>query len=192
MKKIDNEFQDYYFLNQDGSVYNSKTDKIIKADKDHMFALKTVDNKYKRIALKTLYKLVYDENFCIDRIEDLEGQKWKVIDSKASGYLVSNKGRIKSQHGYNAYLLKPYPNPKGYFRVDVIINKKRYCKLVHRLVASAFLPKPDDIDMQLHHIDFDKSNNCVENLQWLNVSDHRKKHDERKKYVSTKSEKNIH
>ena len=73
MKKIDNEFQDYYFLNQDGSVYNSKTDKIIKADKDHMFALKTVDNKYKRIALKTLYKLVYDENFCIDRIEDLEG-----------------------------------------------------------------------------------------------------------------------
>lgn len=35
---------------------------------------------------------------------------------------------------------------------------------MHRLVAAAFLPIPEDINMQLHHIDFDKANNNAENL----------------------------
>lgn len=56
---IDNVFQDNYFLNKDGSIYNYKTGKTMIADKEHMFALKTNDNKYKRISLKKLYKMVY-------------------------------------------------------------------------------------------------------------------------------------
>ena len=43
----------------------------------------------------------------------------------------------------------------------------RYSKLVHRLVAASFLPLPEKIDMQLHHIDFNKNNNSANNLEWL-------------------------
>ena len=51
---------------------------------------------------------------------------------------------------------------------------KRRSVLVHRLVAEAFLPLPDRLDMQLHHKDFQKHNNSSENLEWLSVADHTK------------------
>ena len=45
-------------------------------------------------------------------------------------------------------------------------------KLIHRLVAAAFLPLPDNIDYQLHHKDFNSLNNSADNLEWLSVSEH--------------------
>ena len=50
---------------------------------------------------------------------------------------------------------------------------------MHRLVGMYFLPKPLFEDMELHHIDFNKENNCSENLEWLTIAKHKEKHRER-------------
>lgn len=190
MIKIENNFANYYYLTEQGNIYNQKTDQIIEADDRHLFTLRTIDNKRKRIALKTLYKIVFNQNYCIDQIDNLEGEKWKQIDDTNGYYLISNKGRIKSLYGYNAIILKSVKNKKGYDRVDIRYIDKRRTKLVSRLVAAAFLPVPKSIEMQLHHKDFNKNNNSADNLEWLTPAAHNKIHAERRENVSTKSEEN--
>lgn len=80
--------------------------------------------------------------------------------------------------GYNAIILKPFQNNNnsGYQRIDIIVDGYRQSKLIHRLVADAFIQKPESIEMQLHHKDLNKRNNAVENLEWLTPAAHRKIH----------------
>jgi len=80
-------------------------------------------------------------------------------------------------------LLKPTITPKGYYRLDVVQEGQRATKLVHRLVAAAFLLPPKSIDMQLHHKDFDKSNNAAANIEWLTIREHNIKHMARKEQI---------
>jgi len=61
--------------------------------------------------------------------------------------LISNKGRVKSLKRYKATILKTYRNQGGYLRVDIINGGFRQTKLVHRLVAAAFLPMPLSLEM---------------------------------------------
>ena len=61
--------------------------------------------------------------------------------------------------------LKPYNNGYGYMLVDMRKNGKRYMRLVHRLVADAFIPNPNNLP-QINHKDGNKSNNCIDNLEW--------------------------
>ena len=62
--------------------------------------------------------------------------------------------------------LKPETQKNGYKRVLLIgKDNHRYHKLVHRLVAEAFIPNPDSCK-QVNHIDGDKANNSVSNLEW--------------------------
>ena len=56
------------------------------------------------------------------------------------------------------------------------MNGNRQSIFVHRLVAAAFLPAPTSFEMHIHHIDFTKSNNCADNLEWLTPLEHRNKH----------------
>ena len=72
--------------------------------------------------------------------------------------------------------MKPYTNQHGYVRVDMKQKGERKSKLVHRLVAEYFLPFPERLDMQLHHKDFNKQNNAVDNLVWMTPSDHKQLH----------------
>ena len=74
-------------------------------------------------------------------------------------YIINRNGSIFSKKT-NKYL-KPCNNADGYLRVD--INRKT-CK-VHRLVAEKFIPNPNDLP-QVNHIDGNKQNNNVENLEW--------------------------
>ena len=53
------------------------------------------------------------------------------------------------------------------FALLVKVKKKRMC--VHRLVANAFIPNPNGYT-EINHKDYDKTNNCVENLEWVNSS----------------------
>ena len=179
MQQISNGFCDKYYLTEDGRVYNTETKQYTKADKGNRFTLRTEEGGRKKVALKTLYNMVYNKPYCKDNIKPLEGEEWKEIDNTKGMYYVSNKGRIKSYKGYEAKLLKQTKTKNGYYRLDIVQDGERVSRLVHRLVASSFLPTPKDIDMELHHKDCNKGNNESENLEWLTMAEHRKKHKER-------------
>ena len=78
-------------------------------------------------------------------------------------YSVSNTGRIKNPFGK---ILKPSPNYKGYLRVSLSsesIKHKHY--FVHRAVALAFIPNPDNLP-QVNHKNHNVQDNRIENLEW--------------------------
>lgn len=94
---------------------------------------------------------------------------WKPIGYE--GYEVSNLGRVKSYKydKINGKIMKPYKNTKGYLQIDLQLDgRKRENRVhlsVHRLVAIAFIPNHDNLP-QVNHKDEDKTNNCVDNLEW--------------------------
>lgn len=186
-------YESYYYLTDDGRIYNADTKTYQSADNKHLFRLKTKENKYKKVSVRTLYKEIYNRPYCKDNIENIIGEEWKELSGTDGYYYVSNKGRIKSLQGYEAIILKPYTNKGGYSRVDIIEGGKRLSCLVHKLVAQSWLPMPERLDYQLHHKDFDKGNNAADNLIFLSPSEHLEIHRERnKKNVSSKPEENIH
>lgn len=88
---------------------------------------------------------------------------------KPGGY---GKGKVLD---YNyAREFKPQINHKGYLQVQLYSNTPK-CKnhLVHRLVAQAYIPNPDNLP-QVNHINEDKTDNRVENLEWITNRDNAK------------------
>ena len=86
---------------------------------------------------------------------------WK--DSIVENYQISNLGRIKNLK--TGRIIKPDKEEKGYCRLTVKMYGKKKHFAVHRLVAIAFIPNPEN-KPQVDHIDFNKSNNKVNNLRW--------------------------
>lgn len=180
MKQINNGYCKDYYLTEDGMLYNASTKTFKGANKQNNHFIKREDGTTKKISLKQIYKLVYEKPYCVDNIKDIDNEVWKIVENTNGNYYVSNMGRVKSYNGYNAILLKPMKTEKGYLRVEIMQNGNRAIKLIHRLVAAAFLPKPQSIEMQLHHKDGNTENNKDNNLQWLTPTEHRKIHDERR------------
>lgn len=187
MQKINNGYCSYYYLTEDGRIYNAATKQYKAANSEHRFLLNREDGSRRKIALKPLYKMVYGKPYCKDSIESLDNEEWKEIDNTEGIYYISSLGRVKSYSGYEAIILKPTVTPKGYHRLDIIQEGQRATKFVHRLVAAAYLQPPKNIDMQLHHKDFNKSNNAVNNIEWLTVAEHNKKHLERREQLKNET-----
>lgn len=78
-------------------------------------------------------------------------------------YLVNRKGEIYSVRAKK--ILKPNYTSKGYASVELWSKGKRTRKLIHRIVAEAFIPNPDGLP-QVNHIDENPRNNEVNNLEW--------------------------
>ena len=92
---------------------------------------------------------------------------WKPIDGYES-YSVSSLGRIKSTkqwHGTSERILRCGISKKGYSIVALCNNGKSKSFTVHRLVAKAFIPNPNNYD-QINHINENKTDNRMENLEW--------------------------
>lgn len=92
---------------------------------------------------------------------------WRDIEDTDGKYQISNLGRIKSFHRdkTNGYIMKAFADKKGYLFVVLRFNGRYKRYSVHRLVATAFIPNPDNLP-QVNHKDEDKSNNRVDNLEW--------------------------
>lgn len=98
---------------------------------------------------------------------------WIDIEGFEGLYQVSNLGRVRSLDrldGANRRLtgkiLKGGKHNGGYLRVTLCKNSVVYAKSIHRLVAEAFIPNPEN-KPQVNHIDEDKTNNTVSNLEWM-------------------------
>ena len=93
---------------------------------------------------------------------------WKNIEGYPN-YQVSNMGRVKRlSTGYyrrTEKILKPQLQNNGYLHIKLSQKDKTKCILVHRLVAQVFIPNPNNLP-QVNHINEDKTDNRVENLEW--------------------------
>lgn len=96
---------------------------------------------------------------------------WKDIEGYEGLYQVSNLGRVKSlgNGGSNSKerILKQL-NKNGYFGVCLCKEGKPKGFDIHRLVASEFIPNPDNLPM-VNHKDECKTNNRVDNLEWCSA-----------------------
>ena len=91
---------------------------------------------------------------------------WKDIEGYEGLYQVSNLGRVKSFHGYSEKIMKNSKGSGGYQTLALTKNKIPKHVLIHRLVAQAFIPNPES-KPEVNHIDEDKTNNRVDNLEWM-------------------------
>ena len=106
---------------------------------------------------------------------------WKDIPGYEGLYQVSSGGSVRSvdrviphkRHGVcncKGKELSLVVSRKGYRTVNLMVNGTHYLEFVHRLVATAFIPNPEN-KSQVNHIDGDKGNNNVNNLEWCSGSE---------------------
>jgi hypothetical protein len=107
-------------------------------------------------------------------------EEWKDIKGYEGLYQVSNLGRVKSLDRVSngqpkrGQILKPFKSSFRYLAVEVSRNAVTKSVPVHRLVAQAFLPNPDNLP-QINHKDGIKENNHVNNLEFCTAK-HNSKH----------------
>lgn len=114
----------------------------------------------------------------------MDNEVWKDIEGYEDFYQISNMGNVKSydrikycpiknQNGkilIKGHLLKLHTGTTGYKSIVLYKNKTKARFLIHRLVATAFIPNTFN-ERTVNHKDGDKSNNKVTNLEWLSYSD---------------------
>lgn len=90
-------------------------------------------------------------------------------------YFISSCGRFLSamqvnkrrgERPFKVKIINPYPDRKGYMHVRINNNGKTLSRSVHRLVLSIFRPIYNENKRQVNHIDGDKKNNNLSNLEW--------------------------
>ena len=103
-------------------------------------------------------------------------EEWRSIEGYEGLYEVSSYGRVRSLDRYDnrnyfrkGKVLSPGKTPNGYLVVVLSCNEKQKTITVHRLVAQAFIPNPDNL-LEVNHKDEDKTNNSVDNLEWCDHS----------------------
>ena len=92
-------------------------------------------------------------------------ERWRDVRGYEGRYQVSTKGRVRNRFGR---VLKPNTKSPRYYTVRLYLGRRDEYedRLIHRLVAETFLVKPSDRH-EVNHIDGDRYNNSVENLEWV-------------------------
>ena len=97
--------------------------------------------------------------------------QWKAIDTD-SEYEVSDTGLIRKVH-----MMKLYTDRDGYKKLSITEKGKSRTVSIHRLILHAFDPRPNEDELEVHHIDGNPANNELNNLMWVT-------HEENIKHIS--------
>jgi hypothetical protein len=101
-------------------------------------------------------------------------EQWLPISGYENSYEISSIGRVKSVAKYYGRCYKQFKpesilntkdNGRGYIQVELSKKGKPKIFYIHRLVALAFIPNPQNLS-EVNHIDGDKTNNAIHNLEW--------------------------
>ena len=122
-------------------------------------------------------------------------EQWKDVEGYEGLYQVSSEGRVRSldrtiirKNGVpldvKGKILKPRPIKNGHLRIVLCKDGVYTDKLVHVLVGKMFIPNPNNYDI-VHHINYDKTDNKVENLKWMSYQQHTEEHKAKKVHQST-------
>ena len=113
-------------------------------------------------------------------IEVIYMEKWADIEGYEGLYQVSNTGKIKSlgrmrsNHSKKQWveekIKKPRKDPQGYHMTDLYKENKAETVRIHRIVALAFIPNPEN-KPTVNHIDGNRDNNTVKNLEWATFAE---------------------
>lgn len=140
-----------------------------------------------------------DNVWCNLQKEDLQGEVWKTIDG-FNNYMISSLGRVKSLVYKNGSYIKKeeYPiilkqrfDTKGYCTITIVSDSKiRKTLKLHRLVAKAFIPNPEN-KPQVNHIFNIKTHNFITDLEWTtNIDNMRHSYEKGYRDGMVKGEKN--
>ncbi len=123
--------------------------------------------------LKNAAENVFEE-MAVDKLENtlqiFAGEVWKDIEGYNGRYQVSNFGRVKSFQRLDEKILSIEGKKRDYAKVVLFKDNVAKTFLLHRLVAIAFVPNPEN-KPEVNHIDGNKKNNCAENLEWVTKSE---------------------
>lgn len=137
-------------------------------------SLQTAISKVVRGELKTHKGFTFNYTESRDNyVVNTNNEEWKPIIGYEDSYEVSNMGRVKSKQLSKDAILKQH-NKGDYMYVYLRKNNKQKNCRIHRLVAEAFIPNPNNLS-DVHHIDHDKKNNKLTNLEWLSHADNCRK-----------------
>lgn len=124
---------------------------------------------YKNFSLEPI---VYQNESGLNCIE-----QWKDILNYEGLYQISDLGRVKALEKrvfnlnkiciYKPLIIKSFVTKRGYFEVRLCFNNTSKAKKIHRLLAEYFIPNPSE-KPQVNHIDSNKLNNKISNLEWVN------------------------
>lgn len=102
--------------------------------------------------------------------------EWRVVHRWTGLYEVSNDGRVRragiASGATVGRVLSPLLDRRGYHKVCLVGGGRKEYRLVHRLVAEAFIGRRPD-GMEVNHIDADKDNNAAANLEYLTPTENR-------------------
>ena len=130
-----------------------------------------------RVAIKTVVAMInrkymtkLENSYYSLDLNDLPHEIWRDIVGYEGRYQVSNYGRAKSFCSGKARILKPIRRADGYVNIGLHKKGETPHRAIHILVAQAFIPNPDNKPF-VNHIDGDKTDNRVENLEWCTPSE---------------------